>query len=235
MHVVGVNGCPGGWFAITWDVAAGTLIPAVHPSFTDLLAAYPDAAAIGVDIPIGLAADGEREADRAARKALGSPRSSSVFPSPHPAVLALDAKTHPEASAFARNLTGKGVTIQAFALYAKIAEVNRALTPDDQRRVVEVHPELSFWALAGGRPMLHSKRQDTGYNERAELLAANLHNVYIPTRSEARQLARPAKPDDVLDSIVAAWTAHRLATGHARRLPPNPPTDANGLRMEMVY
>src|SRR5918995_7319458 len=91
MHVVGVNGCPGGWFAITWDVAAGTLIPAVHPSFPDLLAAYPDAAAIGVDIPIGLAADGEREADRAARKALGSPRSSSVFPSPHPAVLALDA------------------------------------------------------------------------------------------------------------------------------------------------
>jgi predicted RNase H-like nuclease len=233
MHVVGVNGCPGGWFAITWDVAAGTLIPAVHQSFTDLLGVYPDAAAIAVDIPIDLAADGPRECDRAARKALGSPRSSSVFPPPHPAVLG--ALTYGDALELARAVTGKGISKQSFAIYAKVAEVNRALTPNDQRRVVEVHPELSFWALAGGRPMLHSKRQDTGYNERAELLAANLHNVYIPTRSEARQLARPAKPDDVLDSIVAAWTAHRLATGHARRLPPNPPTDANGLRMEMVY
>ncbi len=51
MEAVGVDGCPGGWVAIAYDTAAGTLVPRVHPYFAELLAAYPDAACIGVDIP----------------------------------------------------------------------------------------------------------------------------------------------------------------------------------------
>jgi predicted RNase H-like nuclease len=231
VQVVGVDGCPGGWVAIRWDTAAATLTPAVHPTFAELLDAYPDVAAIGVDIPIGLSANGPRRCDLEARKVLGL-RRSSVFPAPHPGVL--DAPTYAEALALSRKLTGGGVSVFAFGIYPKVAEVNRALTPEQQRRVVEVHPEVSFWALAGGRPMVHPKKTPDGYEERHGLLSATL-GVSIPDRTEARREARPAGADDVLDATAAAWTAQRFATGQAGRLPEDSATDARGLRMEIVY
>ncbi len=231
LQVVGVNGCPGGWLAISWDTEGKALTPAVHRSFADLLSAYPDAAAIAVDIPIGLAADGPRQCDVEARKVLG-PRRSSVFPAPHPNVL--DAPTYEEALALAKELTGKGISKQSFAIHARVAEVNRALTPELQQRVFEVHPEVCFWALAGGRPMNYPKKILPGFEERRGLLRAAL-GIDIPDLRTARGMARPAGADDVLDAIVAAWTAHRFATGNEGRFPKEPLTDANGLRMEMVY
>ncbi|MDQ3044566.1 MAG: DUF429 domain-containing protein, partial [Chloroflexota bacterium] len=109
------------------------------------------------------------------------------------------------------------------------------MTPALQDRAFEVHPEVSFWALAGERPMAHHKGKLEGYEERRELLAMELDGVDIPTRLEAHQIARPAKADDVLDTIVAAWTARRFAMREAGRLPKDPETDACGLRMEIVY
>ena len=41
--------------------------------------------------------------------------------------------------------------------------------------------------------------------------------------------------DDVLDAYAVAWTALRIAKKAARRIPPHPPIDAKGLRMEMWY
>ena len=35
--------------------------------------------------------------------------------------------------------------------------------------------------------------------------------------------AGKARLDDVLDAAAAAWSAHRIATGHASRLPTEPP------------
>lgn len=231
MHVVGVDGCPGGWVAIAYDTAARTLTPRVHRSFPELLAAYPDATCIGVDIPIGLAEGEPRRCDVAARRVLG-PRRSSVFPAPDPRVI--DARTYEEALALSRSLTGAGISKQGFAIYPKVAEVNRAMTPALQSRVVEVHPEVGFWALAGERPMAHAKGTPEGYEERRALLVDEL-GVTIWTRDEARRVARPASPDDVLDAVVAAWTARRRADGRAGRLPPDPSVDAQGFRMEIVY
>ena len=48
-------------------------------------------------------------------------------------------------------------------------------------------------------------------------------------------MTRPCSPDDVLDAIVAAWTASRVVTGIAVRLPIDPERDESGLRMEIVY
>jgi len=54
-----------------------------------------DLAVLAIDIPIGLL-DGPRACDKAARKLLGQPRGSSVFPAlSRPA---LGAQTYPEAS-----------------------------------------------------------------------------------------------------------------------------------------
>jgi predicted RNase H-like nuclease len=99
--------------------------------------------------------------------------------------------------------------------------------------VFEVHPEVSFWALAG-EAMVHPKDHLAGYLERKSWLEGAL-GVALPDRTEAFKLARPAKSDDVLDATVAAWTARRVANGVAGRLPEKPERDAKGLRLEIVY
>lgn len=230
MRVVGVDGCPGGWVAVVYDAEGGALTPQVHLSFQQLLDAYPEVAAIGVDIPIGLSEGAPRDCDIEARKVLLH-RRSSVFPAPDPRVLL--EPTYDAASALSRLLTEKGISRQAFGIYPKVGEVNRIVTPDMQARVFEVHPEVSFWALAG-RPMGHAKRRAEGYEERRALLTAAF-GVPIWTRAEARGIARPASPDDLLDAVVAAWTALRVSQGRAGRLPTEPLVDGRGLRMEIVY
>jgi predicted RNase H-like nuclease len=229
VRVVGVDGCPGGWLAMAFD--GSSIEPHFHPTFSELVQRYSEVSCIAIDIPIGLSSTGARACDLAARRLLGR-RRSSVFPAPDPRIL--DYATHAEASAQSRVLTGKGLSIQSFGIYPKVAEVHRLMTPLLQSWIVEVHPEVSFWALAGGHPLEHTKRRAAGYEERAELLAGVL-GVRIPDRKEARSMTRPCSPDDVLDAIVAAWTASRVVDGIAERLPVNPERDVSGLRMEIVY
>ncbi len=230
MKVVGVDGCPGGWVAMSWDTVRRTMSPFVYPSFNTLLAANEDAAAIAVDIPIGLI-EGSRQCDLAARQVLGR-RRSSVFPAPDPRIL--HAKTYAEASALAVEHTSKGVSQQAFAIFQKIREVNEVMTPELQNRVVECHPEVSFWAAAGKTPMEFPKKTAEGFAERRALLQM-LTGSDIPDRKPAGQIAKPAGADDVLDATIAAWTARRVAESRAGRLPETPETDSHGLRVEIVY
>jgi predicted RNase H-like nuclease len=231
MKVVGVDGCRGGWVAVCWDVGQASIQPRKHDSLADLIASYADADAIGVDIPIGLSSAGSRTCDMAARRVLGRGRSSSVFPAPHPDIL--HASTYQEAGEWSRARIQKGVSQQTFAIFDKIAEANSTITMELQDRVFEVHPEVSFWALAGAS-MIHPKDHLAGYLERKTWLEAAL-GVAIPDRTDAFKLARPAKPDDILDATVAAWTAKRVVDGVAGRLPAKPERDARGLRMEIVY
>ena len=229
MRVIGVDGCPGGWLAMAFD--GNSLEPRFHPTFSELVLSYPTVGCIAVDIPIGLSVGAPRACDLDARRILGR-RGSSVFPAPDPRLL--DYATHPEASAQSRVLVGKGLSIQSFGIFPKVAEVNRLMTPLLQTWIVEVHPEVSFWALAGERSMEHSKGNAAGYEERAALLASTL-GVRIPDRKEAASITRPCSPDDVLDAIVAAWTASRVVNGTAERLPGDAERNESGLRMEIVY
>jgi predicted RNase H-like nuclease len=216
---------------VAYDDAQPALVPCVHATFREVLAAYPDAACIGIDIPIGLSSNGPRPCDVEARRVLG-PRKSSVFPAPDARLLG--ATSYAEANARSRALTGQGLSRQAFAILAKIAEVNQAMTPALQRRVIEVHPEVSFWALAG-HPMAHHKGTPEGFEERRSVLEAAFPDTPIPTRRQAASLARPATPDDVVDAIVAVWTARRFAARHAGRLTVPPPTTDRAPRMEIVF
>lgn len=238
MTVVGVDGCPGGWLAFAWD---GELTYRVHTSFRTLLASCAAAACIGIDVPIGLD-DRPRACDVEARRILGPGRASSVFRPPSRAALgtasALADATHvPDyrtACELNRQACGVDLSRQAYGILPKIAEVDAAMTPDLQCRVIEVHPEVAFWALAQ-RAMRANKKTVEGFAERRAALAAALADTAIPTRSEARRLAPPAGPDDVLDAIAVAWTAHRFAEGLAETMPKEPPLDARGLLMRIVY
>lgn len=233
MRVVGVDGCPGGWIAIEYDLSSHAMTPRIHTNFGELLQSYTDAACVAVDMPIGLAEGTPRPCDIAARKVLGSPRSSSVFPAPDRRLLGKS--IYSEALELSRSILNKGLSKQGFAIHYKIAEVDQVMTPDLQTRVVEVHPEVSFWALADHHPMKHPKGKLPGFEERRALLIDAFGETQIPTREKARNFARPAKPDDVLDAIAATWTAWRFAEGRSNRLPQSPTIDARGLRMEIVY
>jgi predicted RNase H-like nuclease len=199
----GVDACRGGWVAIVLD--AGQFADASFAAtFEQILGMVQLAEAVGVDIPIGLPSEGVRAADVAARSFVG-PRRSSVFPTPPRG--ALVASTYAEGRVVLPSLSA-----QSFALGKKILEVEGCL----EDRVFEVHPEVSFAALAG-RHLGYSKRSWNGQMERRRLLAAA--GIELPDELPAGQAA----PDDVLDAAIAAWSATRKAQGEAVPLPADPP------------
>ncbi len=233
MQVVGVDGCPGGWIAVVWDTDSNTWEPHFHGRFSELVNHHKDAACIGIDIPIGLRDDGRaRGCDVAARALLGWPRGASVFPAPQRRLL--NCGSYSEALAASQAAFGKGISRQAFGIFAKVREVNQNMTPDLQRQIVEVHPEVSFWAMNNGRPMEMSKKKSAGFDARRDLLRMCMPLDVPETRRDARLLAPDAGADDLLDALAAAWTAWRHASREAMRMFAEPGVDDDGLRMEIV-
>jgi predicted RNase H-like nuclease len=206
MLVVGVDGYRERWIAVVLD--DGRFVEAeLFPTLGALLGGHAEAAAIGVDIPIGLLARGVRAADGAARAFVG-PRWSSVFLTPPRPALA--AESYPEASTLYRSLNAAGMAKQAYALRAKILEADALARRGD--RVFEVHPEVSFRAMAGG-PLPFGKKTWNGLMQRIALLRAA--GIEIPLQLAAGVAA----PDDVVDAAAVAWSADRVARGRAERLP----------------
>ncbi|GAA1246613.1 DUF429 domain-containing protein [Oryzihumus leptocrescens] len=215
VRVLGVDGCRTGWVGIVLD---GGHVTAVHgATITEVLdAAGRDGglACVGVDMPIGLPDAGRRQADVLARKALG-PRWQSLFLTPvRPALLTAD---FAEAVAVNRELAGEGLSRQAFALRTKVLEVDALVRDSADPVVVEVHPELSFAAMAGG-PLAAGKKTWAGTQERRALLAR--HGIPVP--EDLGPAGALAAVDDVLDAAAAAWSASRWAAGQARSLPAPP-------------
>src|SRR4051795_3895495 len=83
-HVVGVDGCRGGWLVCRFNLAAETIdLLTVTTSFAQILEREKIACCIAVDIPIGLPEPGSaRRCDVEARRILTRMRASSVFPAP---------------------------------------------------------------------------------------------------------------------------------------------------------
>lgn len=223
MLVVGVDGCKTGWIAISLGDRKD---PEGHylPTIDALESLASEADAVAIDMPIGLPADGVREADRLAREFLGA-RRNSVFLTP--VRDAIEAQTHALATQAAVIRTGSGVSQQAYALGKKILEVERWL-PSSPCPVYEVHPEVSFAVLLGA-PAQTSKKTWAGMVERRGALeAAGVSLDGLGAKSVA---AARASVDDMLDATVAAWSAARIARGAARSFPDPPQVDASGRPM----
>ncbi len=198
MEVIGVDGTPRGWLAVkvrNREIAGACLVR----RFAEIVQTVSRHSVIGVDMPIGLPERGLRQADLEARAVLG-PRARSVFPVPPRAVL--EASDYRLALALARKLAGTGISRQMYALRAKIAEVAAAVRGG--HRIVEVHPEVSFWALHGCEPLRYSKHTWNGFWERLELLRAAGFELPL-----ALSRGGNAAPDDFLDAVAAAWSAAR--------------------------
>jgi predicted RNase H-like nuclease len=198
--VTGVDGCAGGWVAVTFSPAPTVTVAAT-------LDRLPLAAVTGIDMPLGLLADGWRDADRLARSALGR-RGVTVFAIPPRPVW--ECATYAEANAVCRALTGKGLAAQSWGLRRKIFEADeyrrRPATAAAGICLYEVHPELAFAALAGA-PLPDSKHTKAGLAVRRGLLAQA--GILLPPKVVG------AAEDDLLDAAAVAWSARRIAAGRA--------------------
>jgi len=232
--VLGLDGCPGGWCGARVEVRqgqAGPSAPEVFPMFAAALATA--ASVIAVDIPIGLLdAPGPRACDAQARRLLGRPSASSVFPAP--SRQACSVRDYWQASAVNLEVAGRRLNRQTFNIAPKVAEVDAAMSPGLQTRVYETHPELAFWALNGRESLAHRKKRRAGRDERWALLRSALPGL-PPAAPRPRDMPRGCAVDDYLDALAAAWTALCIFEGRAHRAPLSPQKDARGLRMEIWY
>lgn len=227
MFVVGIDGCRAGW--VSFHVEIATRVATVDlVNLVELLRDQPNGLlALAIDIPIGLL-EVPRPCDLAARKLLGQPRGSSVFPPPCRAALA--ATTYADACRINSLHTGRKISRQAFGIVPKIREVDEAMTPFAQDWAFEVHPEMCFWALNESRPMLKGKKSASGKAQRLSLLRTVFPEMDIHIKSR-----RPGiEADDVIDAAAAAWTALRHSEGRARQVCP-PEVDARQISATIWY
>ncbi|MCP3993465.1 MAG: DUF429 domain-containing protein [bacterium] len=233
MAIAGVDGCKGGWICIVESTVAGEIESRVETT-ASLLALAAELEVLAIDIPIGLPDSGSRACDIEARKLLGRPRGSSVFPAPvRPA---LHAESRSEASKITARIDGRRVGVQAWNIMPKIKEVDWELqrAPHLRSGIREVHPEVSFRAWNNSTSMRASKKRSAGRRERRQLV----DRVFGPSAYETirgQYLVKEAAHDDILDAFAALWTARRLVKGEAVSLPGDIQRDSTGLRMEIVY
>ncbi len=233
--VIGIDGCRAGWVVIQMDCNTRIIDGFVASTFADIYNGPARTARMAiVDMPIGLATTGRRACEKQARKLLSPLRHSSVFSSPRRTMLDFD--NYAEANAWGKQQGpngGGGLSKQAWMIVPKIREIDRVITPIDQNRLAEGHPEVAFWRLNGARPCQNPKRKQEGANERLAIL--NAHGL-----SGSDDLFRKLKStigtgiarDDVYDACALALTAKAKLTNNAICLGDGT-RDARGLKMEI--
>ena len=223
--VAGLTPVGSRWLVASAKMAGSTFAPEppkVYESFIEVLGERPSFVTIVVNSPVGYLAnpeDGARNCDRAARALLGR-RGAAVRNAPSRAVIEGRVpieKSHLDA-------------ITAMML-PRVGEVAAEMSPYRQRVIYEGNPELSFYNLHKEKPLLHSKRIESGRDERRQVLIEKV-------RGCERYLDIPMKgvsQKHLLDAMALMWSARRVFGHAAKRLPADPEWDSEGLRMEIVY
>lgn len=237
--VAGVDGCPYGWCVARLTYSGERLVEGSFTrvrQFRQLLERIETLECVAVDIPIGLPEpkDYPRACDTEAKRLLGPERSASVFPVPPRELVRRSAgKTYNQAKKLSQEIHGRMLSVQTFNILEKVREVDRAMSADLQRCIVEVHPEVAFVGLNSGKPIGGSKKTPAGFRARYDLLGR-----YLPTELIDESLGKYRREevgrDDALDALVSALAAVRIVRKRFRRLPAKPPRDSTGLRMEIL-
>jgi predicted RNase H-like nuclease len=98
--------------------------------------------------------------------------------------------------------------------------------------VFEVHPEVAFWMLNGGRALDEPKKvKSRPYEPGLELRRTLLIAGGLPEPAVRQPPPKGAGPDDLLDALACVAVARRLHRGTARPYPDPPPRDAHGIAM----
>jgi predicted RNase H-like nuclease len=223
VRVRGVDGCRGGWVSADVSGPGADVAWRWWPlDSTRALLLDGMVAVVAIDVPIGLPDAGQsRACDREARALLGR-RGVSVFPAPSRVVLG--APSYAEARALLAARGGALMSAQAFGIAPAVAAVDACVSPGDDERIYECHPEVAF-ALMGGGPGLPGKRTADGAAVRRKLLGR-----WWPALGE---LPPRVPENDALDALACAWSALRFARGEAVTLGDGQ-RDARDLPMRIV-
>ncbi|WP_328809529.1 DUF429 domain-containing protein [Rhodococcus sp. NBC_00294] len=203
--VAGVDGAAGRW--VVARLYEGRVSLTLVDTVAAVLDTTRDCAAVGVDMPLTVPDAGVRASELQVRTFLG-PARSSLFPTP--VRDAVWAASWEDACVIARARTGKAISKQSWYLTDHIRAWDAA--DPDIARVIEVHPESSFRALAPATRFT-SKKRARGIAQRLQALSVM---VDVPALLEATSAIEdgPAM-DDVLDAVAAAWSARRWLGGEA--------------------
>jgi predicted RNase H-like nuclease len=235
---IGVDWASNGWFGVVLR-DDGSFETDHFPTIWSLWKVHSDAARIAIDIPIGLPAESKRSCDVAGKKKLGR-RGRSVF---HAPIRDAVYQRSLDAAKQLNERAGYSIQNQTWSIVPRIREVDEFLdcNPGARDRLFETHPELCFHSLNGREPVA-SKTTSEGINRRKALLADE-HPAAMTIYEESwdRYLTPEyasflTDADDILDALVAAVTARR-PSDELSRLPErsDPPRDARGLPMQMIY
>jgi predicted RNase H-like nuclease len=224
VRAIGLDGFSKGWVAVLLDGDRQEI--SFHSDVAQALSLPFDRA--GIDIPIGMTDDGERDCDSLARAKL-RPHTSRVFTGAR-RWLWLEYGDPDDANREAQRRGQKRVSRQLWHLGKKILEVDAFVRANASLDIREVHPELVFLRLNDNKP-LPSKKSEEGAFLRRRLLEQQGFCDLDAWLSGAR-IGTGAKRDDVLDACAVAIAARDVA----KRIPERTaPIDACRLSMQIWF
>jgi predicted RNase H-like nuclease len=194
--------------------------PRTFLSFSEVLDERPSFSVVGLNAQVGQADEatsGERTCDLEARALLGGPGGAQRCGSRQDGWEGWRRGADPS--------DGIGEP-----LAARYLEVAAEMAPYRQRIVYEVYCELSFYEMNDSVPLRWSNSREEGHEERRGLLEARISGVerILDASQQGVSIAQ------LLDAAACLWTARRIASRAAVRIPTDPEWDSQGLRIEIV-
>ena len=201
--MAGLDGCPAGWLIFygydnEFDFQLISSIEEATPIFEECRNIF-------IDIPIGLSSKAyQRQVEGQMRKLLQG-RSSTIFTPP--CREAVQRKDHAVANKVNRQITGKGLSVQAFNISKKIAEVDNFLRTKRDFSLQESHPEICFKILKG-KVLGTNKNTMEGQQERRDIIASISPDLDLSIEKALGQYPKKqVRPDDIIDAAILCLSA----------------------------
>lgn len=230
---IGIDGCKGGWVAVS--ITGESFEVNIFKSIDEISAVYADFERVIIDMPIGLPESvQDLRPDAAARKLLKR-KASSIFNTP--CRQAVYASSYSEANQINREILGKGLSRQSFAISDKIKEIDEFLrkNPASKNKLLESHPELCFAILNSGEPIYENKKTDEGKRKRIELLSRFYPEALEVLHYASEHSKYKSILDDIIDALCLAVMGRISLQKELTSLPENPMMDKEGILMQLVY
>lgn len=118
----------------------------------------------------------------------------------------------------------------------KVREVHAYMRahPGSAHYLFEVHPRLSFLELQGGAGEQPVSRRKPRFRDQLSFLCDIYPSQALHQALTAFRHAEASR-NDILDAFAMLWSAKRIATCRAERLPSAPVYDARGFDMAIWY
>jgi len=203
INAVGIDGCKSGWMIFYYQ--DGQYHFRLIPTISDAIYLFEVSYKIFIDIPIGLSSKNYlRQIEKQMRKLLKN-RSSTIFNPPcREALHQVDYKS---ANLINRQITGKGLSKQAFNIGDKIEEVDDFLKTSRSFQLIESHPEICFKMLQ--RKLLLSKKNTSeGQLERRKIITGFSPELDMTIERALKSYSKSkTQPDDIIDAAVLCLSA----------------------------